>query len=79
MTAITVPLQLNAMANRATGKGYETEQNYVGMKVHFFSIENIHVMRSALNKLVEGERFIQQQPLTTMLREVCLEETDSLK
>ncbi|OQV20460.1 Myotubularin-related protein 6 [Hypsibius exemplaris] len=45
--------RLNAMANRATGKGYETEQNYVGMKVQFFSIENIHVMRSALNKLVE--------------------------
>ncbi|XP_055333410.1 myotubularin-related protein 6-like isoform X2 [Paramacrobiotus metropolitanus] len=45
--------RINAMANRATGKGYETEANYVGMKVQFFSIENIHVMRSGLQKLVE--------------------------
>jgi len=46
--------QINAMANRAQGKGYENEANYNDIKFHFIGIENIHVMRSSLQKLVDG-------------------------
>jgi len=42
------------MANRAQGKGYENEANYNDIKFHFIGIENIHVMRSSLQKLVDG-------------------------
>ncbi|KAL1459046.1 hypothetical protein WDU94_011058 [Cyamophila willieti] len=45
--------RINAMANRAAGKGYENENFYENIKFHFFGIENIHVMRSSLAKLVE--------------------------
>ncbi len=43
------------MANRATGKGYENENFYENIKFHFVAIENIHVMRASLMKLVECE------------------------
>lgn len=46
--------KINAMANRAAGKGYENEQYYSRAKFHFFAIENIHVMRASLNKLLES-------------------------
>lgn len=45
--------QINAMANRATGKGYENKNFYENIKFQFFGIENIHVMRSSLQKLIE--------------------------
>ncbi|KAI5739479.1 hypothetical protein M8J77_019748 [Diaphorina citri] len=45
--------RINAMANRAAGKGYENENFYENIKFHFFGIENIHVMRSSLAKLIE--------------------------
>lgn len=45
--------KINAMANRAAGKGYENEQYYSRAKFHFFAIENIHVMRASLNKLLD--------------------------
>ncbi|KAG9491878.1 myotubularin-related protein 6 [Eleutherodactylus coqui] len=45
--------KLNAMANRAAGKGYENADNYSNIKFQFVGIENIHVMRSSLQKLVE--------------------------
>ncbi|XP_051517350.1 myotubularin-related protein 8 [Myxocyprinus asiaticus] len=45
--------KLNAMANRAAGKGYENEDNYSNIRFHFQGIENIHVMRSSLQKLLE--------------------------
>ncbi|XP_039240729.1 myotubularin-related protein 8 isoform X1 [Pipra filicauda] len=44
---------LNAMANRAAGKGYENEDNYENIRFKFIGIENIHVMRSSLQKLLE--------------------------
>lgn len=47
-------VQLNAMANRAVGKGYENEDNYSNIKFQFIGIENIHVMRSSLQKMLEG-------------------------
>ncbi|NWR38716.1 MTMR8 protein, partial [Tachuris rubrigastra] len=46
-------LLLNAMANRAAGKGYENEDNYENIRFKFIGIENIHVMRSSLQKLLE--------------------------
>ncbi|XP_005994997.1 myotubularin-related protein 8 [Latimeria chalumnae] len=45
--------KLNAMANRAAGKGYENEDNYSNIRFQFIGIENIHVMRSSLQKLLE--------------------------
>uniref|UniRef100_A0A6B2EES0 phosphatidylinositol-3,5-bisphosphate 3-phosphatase n=1 Tax=Phlebotomus kandelakii TaxID=1109342 RepID=A0A6B2EES0_9DIPT len=45
--------RINAMANRAAGKGYENEAFYENIKFHFLGIENIHVMRTSLQKLVE--------------------------
>jgi len=45
--------KINAMANRAGGKGYESEAFYPGTKFVFKGIENIHVMRESLGKLVE--------------------------
>lgn len=47
-------LQINAMANRAAGKGYENENFYENIKFQFLGIENIHVMRNSLQKLIEG-------------------------
>lgn len=43
------------MANRAAGKGYENEDNYSNIKFQFIGIENIHVMRNSLQKMLEGE------------------------
>ncbi|XP_024082511.1 myotubularin-related protein 8 isoform X2 [Cimex lectularius] len=49
----TRPL-INAMANRAKGKGgYENENFYDNIKFSFMGIENIHVMRNGLMKLIE--------------------------
>ncbi|KAI1299333.1 Myotubularin-related protein 6 [Halotydeus destructor] len=46
--------KINAMANKAAGKGFENENFYENIKFHFFGIENIHVMRGSLQKLLEG-------------------------
>ena len=46
--------QINAMANRAAGKGYENVENYDNVKFQFIGIENIHVMRQSLQKMLEG-------------------------
>ncbi|XP_053555197.1 myotubularin-related protein 8 [Bombina bombina] len=45
--------KLNAMANRAAGKGYENEDHYPKIRFQFIGIENIHVMRNSLQKLLE--------------------------
>ncbi|KAM4604225.1 myotubularin-related protein 7b [Polymixia lowei] len=45
--------KLNAMANRAAGKGYENEDHYTNIKLQFISIENIHVMRSSQQKIID--------------------------
>uniref|UniRef100_A0A671UR73 Myotubularin related protein 7b n=1 Tax=Sparus aurata TaxID=8175 RepID=A0A671UR73_SPAAU len=44
---------LNAMANRAAGKGYENEDHYTNIKLQFIGIENIHVMRSSQQKIID--------------------------
>lgn len=60
---VVVP-QLNALANRAAGKGYENEDNYSNIRFQFVGIENIHVMRTSLQKLLEGSRcFVNKIPL----------------
>ncbi|KAG1671098.1 Myotubularin-related protein 8 [Nymphon striatum] len=46
--------RINAMANRAAGKGYENENFYENIKFQFLGIENIHVMRNSLQKLIEA-------------------------
>lgn len=46
--------KVNAMVNKVQGKGFEDVRNYTNMQFHFFDIENIHVMRSSLAKLLEG-------------------------
>uniref|UniRef100_G3PVV8 Myotubularin phosphatase domain-containing protein n=1 Tax=Gasterosteus aculeatus aculeatus TaxID=481459 RepID=G3PVV8_GASAC len=46
--------KLNAMANRAAGKGYENEDHYTNIKLQFIGIENIHVMRSSQQKILDG-------------------------
>ncbi|CAH1963252.1 unnamed protein product [Acanthoscelides obtectus] len=53
MYVVDTRRKINAMANRAAGKGYENENFYENIKFHFLGIENIHVMRSSLAKLVE--------------------------
>ncbi|XP_061628087.1 myotubularin-related protein 7b isoform X5 [Phyllopteryx taeniolatus] len=45
--------KLNAMANRAAGKGYENEDHYTNIKLHFIGIENIHVMRNSQQKMID--------------------------
>ncbi|CAH2268491.1 jg16919 [Pararge aegeria aegeria] len=45
--------KINAMVNRAAGKGYENEAFYENIKFQFMGIGNIHVMRKSLQKLVE--------------------------
>lgn len=48
-------IKINAMANRAAGKGYENELFYENTKFHFLGIENIHTMRTSLQKLIESK------------------------
>ena len=43
------------MVIKAQGKGYENEIFYENIKFHFFGIENIHVMRGSLQKLMDGK------------------------
>ncbi|CAM4750036.1 unnamed protein product [Rotaria magnacalcarata] len=45
--------RINAVANRAAGKGYENEDYYSNIQFKFCSIENIHIMRGSLQKLLE--------------------------
>ncbi|XP_070712500.1 myotubularin-related protein 7b [Pempheris klunzingeri] len=45
--------KLNAMANRAAGKGYENEDHYTNIKLQFIGIENIHVMRSSQQRIID--------------------------
>lgn len=42
---------VNAVANKARGGGYESEDAYQNAEVQFLDIHNIHVMRESLRKL----------------------------
>eukprot|EP01038_Epipyxis_sp_PR26KG_P008525 gene8525-11523_t len=41
----------SAMANRAAGAGYESQNNYPTCRLDFYNIPNIHVMRDSLKSL----------------------------
>lgn len=43
----------NAVANQAKGGGYENPENYTECKIEFARLENIHVMRESLHRLLE--------------------------
>lgn len=43
----------NAIANKAKGGGYESEDTYQNAEIIFLDIQNIHVMRESLRKLKE--------------------------
>jgi len=43
--------QVNALANKAKGGGYESEDAYPNVELIFCDIHNIHVMRESLRKL----------------------------
>ncbi|RKO92123.1 Myotubularin-like phosphatase domain-containing protein, partial [Blyttiomyces helicus] len=47
---------VNAMGQTALGAGFENMDNYRGAKMEFLGIENIHVIRESLNKLIDGRR-----------------------
>ena len=49
------------MANKAAGKGYENENFYSDIKFQFLGIENIHVMRNSLQKLIDGRSALKVQ------------------
>ncbi|XP_051169352.1 myotubularin-related protein 8 [Leptopilina boulardi] len=59
--------RINAMANRAAGKGYENENFYDNIKFKFFGIENIHVMRASLNKLIDLQKSTSMSSFLTGL------------
>lgn len=42
----------SAMANRATGAGYESQTNYPYIRLEFYNIGNIHVMRDSLKGIM---------------------------
>ena len=46
------------MANKAAGKGYENMDHYSNVIFDFFNIQNIHVMRESLQKLIDGKNFV---------------------
>jgi myotubularin-related protein 1/2 len=43
---------VNAVANMTKGGGYESEENYINAEFHFLDIQNIHVMRESLRKVI---------------------------
>ena len=45
---------VNAMANKAGGKGYENDKFYTHINFSFRGIENIHKMRDSLKHLVNS-------------------------
>ena len=75
---VIVLVQINAMANRATGKGYENETFYSNIKFQFWGIDNIHVMRASLQKLVEGSSLmsagrVPQVDATVVTAALCVQ------
>ena len=54
------------MANKAAGKGYENDNHYTDIKFQFCGIENIHVMRASLQKLMDGEAFLAPECVASL-------------
>ena len=51
----------NAIANKAKGGGYESEDAYQNAELVFLDIHNIHVMRESLRKL-KGNTYLKPLP-----------------
>jgi hypothetical protein len=47
----------NALAQMAMGGGTESSDAYKGARIVFLGIENIHVVRDSLSKLMDGKLF----------------------
>ena len=43
--------QASALANKAAGAGYESQNNYPNSQIYFNNIGNIHIMRESFNSL----------------------------
>lgn len=54
---------INAYANHAAGMGSENMEHYKGAEKWYLGIENIHVMRDSLNKVVEALKDSDLTPL----------------
>eukprot|EP00045_Choanoeca_perplexa_P012312 m.133819 g.133819 ORF g.133819 m.133819 type:complete len:584 (+) comp15960_c0_seq1:89-1840(+) len=46
--------KVNAMANKAAGKGFENMEGYPNCRLEFHGIQNIHAMRESLNSLLKS-------------------------
>ncbi|KAI9856219.1 MAG: hypothetical protein M1824_005528 [Vezdaea acicularis] len=55
--------QVNALAMQAVGLGTENRDNYDGVARQFLNIENIHVMRESLSKVIEAIKDADITPL----------------
>ncbi|KAG0245551.1 protein-tyrosine phosphatase-like protein [Mortierella sp. GBAus27b] len=66
----------NAMANTAVGAGTENIEYYKNCKKIYSGIENIHVMRDSLNKLVEA---LQEQDTKGAISKASLQRSGWLK
>lgn len=64
--------KINAMANRAAGKGYENEAFYENIKFQFLGVENIHVMRNGLSKLIESKSLLNNIKIKKFMIKDCL-------
>lgn len=68
----------NAMANVAKGAGTENMENYKGAKKAYLGIDNIHVMRDSLNRLVDAIRDAENSP-SGMIDRYALRRSNWLK
>ncbi|KAI8906549.1 protein-tyrosine phosphatase-like protein [Powellomyces hirtus] len=57
----------NAMAQTALGAGTENVENYRGCKISFLGIDNIHVVRDSMNKLMEAMNSVESGPVPKSL------------
>jgi hypothetical protein len=62
---------INAVGNRVNGKGYLDNSSYNIFDVHFADIDNIHVMREALDELIESfGSYTGDQPLVSWFKHI---------
>jgi myotubularin-related protein 1/2 len=57
---------VNAVANRTTGGGYESLDNYNNCELVFLNIHNIHVMRESLRKIFDMAAPVSQSHASNM-------------
>ena len=57
--------KVNAVANQAMGKGFESEKLYKQSRVKFLNIANIHVMRESIHKMTDAIALSQTSALSS--------------